>query len=52
MSPGILARRTDTLGMTAEEFVTAAANVVQELKKRYSQLTTGMQKFIIQMPHL
>jgi hypothetical protein len=38
--------------MTAEEFVIAAAKVVQELKKRYSQLTTGMQKFIIQMPRL
>ena len=43
---------TDTLDMTAEEFVTAAAKLVQELKKRYSQLTTGMQKFLIQMPRL
>jgi hypothetical protein len=43
---------TDTLGMTAEGFVTAAAKVVEELKKRYSQLTTGMQKFIIHMPRL
>jgi hypothetical protein len=43
---------TDTLAMTAEEFVTAASKVVNELKKRYSQLTTGMQKFILQMPRL
>lgn len=43
---------TDSLGMTGEQFVAAASALVAELKKRYSQLTFGMQKFIIQMPKL
>lgn len=43
---------TDNLGMTGEQFVAGAYALVGELQKRYSQLTFGMQKFLIQMPRL
>jgi hypothetical protein len=43
---------TENLGMTGEQFVAAASALIAELKKRYSQLTFGMHKFIIQMPTL
>lgn len=43
---------TDNLNMTGEQFVTAASALIGELKTRYTRLTFGMQKFIIQMPSL
>ena len=43
---------TDNLGMTGEQFDAAALALIAELKKRYSGLTIGMQKFIIHMPTL
>ncbi len=43
---------TDNLGMSGHQFLAAASALIEELKRYYSQLTFGIQKFIIQMPRL
>lgn len=43
---------TAHLGMTDEQFLTAASTLIGELKKWYSGLTFSMHKFIIHMPNL